>query len=630
MSGRLLDRIESPEDLKALPETELPALAEEIRSTIIRVVGRNGGHLASNLGVVELTIAIHRVFDSPVDRIIWDVGHQCYTHKLLTGRAADFHTLRTRDGISGFPKRSESEHDVFETGHSSTSLSAALGMLVGAERTGRDGRVVAVIGDGSLTGGMAFEALNHAGHLKRDLIIIVNDNQMSISPNVGALSSYLSRITATNLYQTIRRRIDTGVEKIPVFGRRLLDLIVRVKKGIKAFFFRESLFSDLGFEYVGPLDGHNIALLIKVLSNVRMLRKPIVVHVSTQKGRGYQLAELDPTLYHGLAPFSILDGKLEEKSSVSYTEVFSRRLIETAEHDESIAAITAAMARGTGLAPFRHRFPDRFYDVGICEQHAMTFSAGLAATGLTPVVALYSTFLQRAVDQLIHDVALPDYHVVCVADRAGVVPGDGETHQGIYDIALTRSLPGLTILAPGSREDLVRMLDTAFGMSGPVLIRFPKAEAPAIPELDVPLEPGRGVFLKRSLEDVLLIAVGGLCIEALESAALLRERGVGVDIYALRYVTPLDPMHLAELASGYRRIFIIEEGVVCGGAGEGVLAALNSAGVRTGAGPSIDTIGIGGLFNARGTRRELLAGCRIDGAGIADRVAEGLGVEGRR
>jgi 1-deoxy-D-xylulose-5-phosphate synthase len=551
------------------------------------------------------------------------VGHQCYAHKLLTGRATEFSTIRLRDGLSGFPKRSESVHDAFDTGHSSTAISAALGILVAREHHGESSHVIAVVGDGALSGGMAFEALNHAGHLARNLIIVLNDNQMSIGPNVGALSSYLSRVTATRLYQTLRRRIDTSVERIPVFGARLLDLIVRGKRSIKAFFFRERLFSDLGFEYVGPIDGHNIALMVDVFEQIRKLEKPIVVHLSTQKGRGYHQAELDPALYHGVSPFSVLDGKLEETGAVTYTDVFSRAVVEAAEREESIVAITAAMAKGTGLGAFRHRFPDRFFDVGICEQHALTFAAGLASEGLRPVVAIYSTFLQRGIDQLIHDIALPGFPVVCVADRAGVVPGDGETHQGIYDIALCRSLPGLTLLAPGSREDLSRMIEWSFSHDGPVVIRIAKSEAPAIRALDVAFEPGRGVFLRRSREETLVIAVGSMCAEVLASQSLLAERGITIDIYALRCVKPLQVVPLGEILFAYRRVYVVEEGVLPGGAGEAIVAAARSVGIDV----PIETIGISGMFNARGSRDELLCGCRLDAVGIAERITEALGVE---
>ena len=457
----LLNKINSPDRLKELPLALLPELANEIRERIIEVVNRNGGHMASNLGVVELTIAMHRVFSSPIDKFIWDVGHQCYTHKILTGRNDSFDSIRLKDGLSGFPKRDESEHDIFETGHASTSISAALGLLVGKRLKGEQGKVVAVIGDGAITGGMAFEALNHSGHLRKDLIIIYNDNNMSISRNVGGLSSrsnisrtssYVSRITATRSYQRIRDLIDKGLLSIPFFGYRIFQFVMRMKKSVKAIFLKETLFSELGFEYVGPIDGHSISMVTKVLENVKKLHKPVIVHVVTRKGKGYLKAEENPADFHGVSP---IPSPLDRNSLTNntFTKVFGKLVLENARQDKKIVAVTAAMGKGTGLKPFQETFPARFFDVGIAEQHALTFGAGLAASGLKPVVAIYSTFMQRAVDQLIHDIAIPGLPVVIAMDRSGLVSSDGETHQGVFDIALFRSIPGIIILAPGSREE---------------------------------------------------------------------------------------------------------------------------------------------------------------------------------
>ena len=622
MSKSVLARIESPEDLRLIRAEDLPLLADEIRSKIIETVSRNGGHLASNLGVVELTMVLHRVFHSPMDKIIWDVGHQCYAHKLLTGRKNEIGSIRRKDGLSGFPKRAESPHDIVETGHASTSLSAALGILTGQEFLGHDGKVVAVIGDGSLSGGMAFEALNHAGHLGKKLIIVVNDNQMSISPNVGALSGYLSRITATRFYQSIRSRIDVSVTSIPVFGRGLMDLILRLKKGIKAFFFKETLFSDFGFEYIGPIDGHNLSTLHSVLQNARRLNKPVVVHVVTQKGRGYPLAEIDPTLFHGIGPFSVVDGKIEERSSISFSEAFSRCLVDLADRDRKIAAITAAMAHGTGLSLFQDRYPDRFFDVGITEQHAVTFAAGLAISGMRPVVALYSTFLQRSVDQIIHDVALPGLPVTIVVDRAGLVSGDGATHQGVYDISLLLGIKGLTILCPGGMRDLELMLSYCLSTRGPALIRYPKASCYAFDGEADPLVKGRGVFLRRGHGEILLISTGGMLHETMEAANLLSQHDIRSDVYHLRFIKPIDEAYLISLVSRYRVAALIEDGVATGGIGEHVSSLLLDSGSQV----HFMHYGIPEEFDARGTRDQLMANCGLDRVSIAQMVREQLPV----
>jgi 1-deoxy-D-xylulose-5-phosphate synthase len=613
-----LESITSPEDLRALPARALPLLASQIREKIIKVVSENGGHLASNLGAVELTLALHRVFRSPEDKIIWDVGHQCYTHKLITGRFDSIETIRQKDGLSGFPKAKESPHDIVETGHSSTSISAALGILTGQELQQRQGKVIAVIGDGSFTGGMAFEALNHAGHLRKNLIIVLNDNQMSISANVGALSRYLSRITATKLYQSIRNRIDVSVERIPVFGSDLMDLIERLKKGVKAVFFKETLFSDLGFEYVGPIDGHNLTSLHSVLRAVRELNKPVVVHVVTQKGRGYPLAEGDPTMFHGVGPFSLVDGKIEKKSPLSFSDVFSRAIVRRAAAEPKIATITAAMAHGTGLVRFQQRFPERFFDVGISEQHAITFAAGLALSGMKPVVALYSTFLQRAVDQVIHDVALPGLPVVIVVDRAGLVGGDGETHQGMYDISLFRPVAGMTILSPASAEELEAMLSYCLSVDGPSLIRYPKAACSETMAVCEELVVGRGVFAKKNDGEHLIMASGGLLDEAVDAANRLTEKGIVTDVYNLRFVKPLDRSFIVDLIARYESVLLVEDAVESGGIGEQVLGICAQDGIGT----DLRIRGIPESFDARGTRRELLGRCGLDGAGIASMVFE--------
>ena len=471
----LLENIHSPEDLRRLKESSLRTLAEEIRGTILSTVTRNGGHLASNLGVIELTIALHRVFESPKDAIVWDVGHQSYTHKLLTGRAGSFPRIRQKGGISGFPKRSESPHDVFETGHSSTSISSALGLLEARRRTGQPGKVIAVIGDGALTAGLAYEALSNVTTLQLPLIVVLNDNKMSISKNVGALSRYLSRLAASLRYQTIRRRIDVLVERIPRFGTGLSDLIVRGKRAVKAVFFKNNFFSDLGFEYIGPIDGHNISMLTDVFRQAGKLDRPLVIHVVTRKGKGYEKAEEDPEAFHGVSPSYSADGRA---AGPTFTKLFGQSLLDLASERGDLVAITAAMAKGTGLEAMAKKYPARVYDVGIAEQHAVTFAAGLATGGLKPVVALYSTFLQRSIDQVLHDVALPNLDVVFALDRAGAVGEDGETHQGFYDIPLLRSMPNMSILAPDGPAELDLFLRAALSHGGLSLIHISEPTRP--------------------------------------------------------------------------------------------------------------------------------------------------------
>ena len=614
----ILPHINSPDDLRTLSLQDLTRLSAEIRKRIIEVVSQNGGHLASNLGVVELTLVLHRVFHSPVDKIVWDVGHQCYAHKLVTGREKQFDSIRQRDGLSGFPKATESEHDIVNTGHASTSISAALGLLIGQELLKVEGKVVAVIGDGSLTGGLALEALNHAGHKKSELILVVNDNQMSISPNVGAMSSYLSRITATSLYQNIRTKIDVGVKRIPFFGGRIMDLISRIKRGIKAFFFKETLFSDLGFEYIGPLDGHNLQILHSVFHNVRRLKKPVVVHVATKKGRGYQLAEGNPTRYHGVGPFSIVDGKIEHNSALTFTEVFANSLISSAKNNPKVVAITAAMAEGTGLSAFQEQFPERFFDVGIAEPHAVTFAAGLAIGGIKPVVAIYSTFLQRSLDQIIHDVCLPNLPVVLVVDRAGLVGSDGETHQGLYDLAFIRSIENMTILCPASADEVRLMLEYCLELKSPSLIRFPKAPCFPLEGLDAGLVRGRGVYNRYSAEELLIINVGGLMGEVTDAAHRLLSEGIPCDIYNLRFAKPLDLSYLKTIFKNYSTICLVEDGVETGGVGEQLGAWVLESGLDC----RFAHMGVKSASSKNGTRAQLLSENGLDGLGLARRIAE--------
>ncbi|MBL8966723.1 MAG: 1-deoxy-D-xylulose-5-phosphate synthase [Spirochaetaceae bacterium] len=613
----ILDSIDSPADLKRLDAKGLRSLAEEIRGRIVATVSRNGGHLASNLGVVELTLALHRVFDSPKDAIVWDVGHQCYAHKLLTGRRDCFEGLRKAGGLSGFPKRSESCHDHFDTGHASTSISSALGLLAARSLQDEPGKVIAVIGDGALTGGMAFEALSHAGQLGLPLVVVLNDNKMSISPNVGALSRYLSRLSTTVRYQNFRSRVDALVRRIPLFGPWLYPLMVRGKSAVKALFFKENLFADLGFEYVGPIDGHNLPAMIQVFRELRSLKRPVVVHVLTRKGKGYELAEEDPARYHGVSPMRVSDGKIEARPAETFTEAFSASLIARGYADSRVVAVTAAMAKGTGLEEFRAACPGRLYDVGIAEEHAVTFAAGLATGGMRPVVAIYSTFMQRAVDQVFHDVALPRLPVTFVLDRAGAVEGDGETHQGIYDLALFRSMPNMTIIAPSDARELDMALAYGLASDGPTMVRIPKARCPAEePAAAEPLVAGRGVFLRRAGAETLVVALGGLVPIAVEASDALLREGRSADVYSLRFAAPIDEEAFLDVAAPYRRILFLEEGVSSGGLGE-ALAALAARRLPR---LSFAALGFPAEPFAQGTRAELLEMAGLSAAAVAERL----------
>ncbi len=628
----MLAEIHSPDDVKKLTNGQLTILADEIRKVIIDAVGKNGGHLASNLGAVELSVALHRSFSSPQDAIVWDVSHQCYAHKLLTGRYEQFSTLRQHGGLSGFTKKKESPHDFFDNGHSSTSISSALGLLTAWEYTGRTGKAVAVIGDGALTGGMALEALSHAGQLAKNLIVVLNDNQMSIGKNTGSLSRYLSRLTMTSSYQTFRHTVDHFVDKIPYFNKHLEKFIFRFKRGIKGLFLTNNLFVDLGFEYVGPLDGHDINELEKVFHHVKKLSRPVVVHVVTRKGKGFALAENDPAKFHGIGPFCVTDGTVEKADKVSFTQAFGSSLVKLAEKHKEIAAITAAMTSGTGLEPFSRKFPERFFDVGIAEQHAVTFGAGLAAGGMIPVVCIYSTFMQRAVDQIIHDVALQNLHVVLVFDRAGPVPQDGETHQGMFDIALMKTVPNLTILAPFSAKDLEHCLTWAIEeCRGPVVIRYPKGSCPSENiDFSVPVVSAKGVFIPCvefapslapaenavSEKKVLLACTGGFYAENITAARSLLLKGIEADIYVIRFVKPFDMQSFAELAGKYSAVLISEDGAENGGIGETIENALLLKGIK-----NVRLMAFPDRFIPQGSRSEICADC---GLSTEDLVAEVL------
>jgi len=628
----VLSQIADPAELRKLGTRELERLAAEIREVVVSSVARNGGHLASNLGVVELSIALHLVFSSPLDKIVWDVGHQCYAHKLLTGRLCLFRDLRKAGGLAGFPKREESPHDAFNTGHASTSISAALGILAARRLQGEPGSTLAVIGDGALTGGLAYEALSHAGHLKLPLIVILNDNNMSISPNVGGISNYLSRLSMKARYQRFRRYFDAAAQKIPYVGGVFFDYVVRLKRAVKAVFYADNFFVDLGFEYVGPIDGHNIRLLERVLRDVRQLGRPVVVHAVTRKGKGYGFAEKDPGSYHGVGAFSVADG-LEGAGAEasperrSFTGVFASALLDAAGRDSRVVALTAAMEKGTGLSPFRSAYPRRFFDVGIAESHAVTFAAGLAAQGQRPVAAIYSTFIQRSVDQAIHDVALQRLPVVFALDRGGFVDGDGETHQGLFDIALFRPIPNMTILAPAGESELRAMLGYALALDSPAMIRYPKAACPPeLPEMSLPIERGRGVWLRRAPGSRVLVAfAGGLLPQALDALDLLRGEGIGADLYNLRFLKPVDEGYLEGALNSYDAAVFVEEGIGPGGFGEYVAALALTLGCRARVAALAAPEGFLCRESALGTREELLARTGLDGAGIARAARDALG-----
>ena len=627
-------------------------LCAEIRKKIITTVAKNGGHLASNLGVVELTVALHRVFDSPEDAIIFDVSHQSYTHKLLTGRYSHFDSLRKHGGISGFTRRSESIHDYFDNGHSSTSISQGLGLLtawdkIEAEqralgRNPKNRKVVVVIGDGALTGGLAYEALAHAGQLSKNLIVVVNDNQMSISPNNAAISRYLSTLTMTGFYQHFRYFVDGIVDKIPNSKNHIGKFIYRIKRAIKGMFLSNNFFADLGFEYVGPLDGHNIKELEENLQRVRKLPKPVIVHIQTKKGKGYSPAENDPASFHGVGPFQISDGKMEKFDTLSFTEAFNSTIMALAEKNTRIMAITAAMSKGTGLDAFSRHYPDRFFDVGIAEEHAVTFASGLSAGGMIPIVAIYSTFIQRSVDQIIHDVALSRHHVVFVFDRAGAVPQDGETHQGIFDIALLRPVPNVSILSPATAIDLSQCLLWAVSADRPVAIRYPKLSCPSeLPSFEGGIIEGRGVLLKNaefapnlSLEfeepdgkkvpakKLLLVCTGGIFDETLVAARNMLQKGVNTDIYSLRFIKPFDEDYFISIAKDYDRIAVVEDGVRTGGVGEYIEKLLfehSLGGAKVFAFPE--------AFFSQGTRAEVLKDAGLSAGEIVAKLIEYMGIK---
>jgi 1-deoxy-D-xylulose-5-phosphate synthase len=622
---RLLDGINGPAALRLLKPEQLPQLAQEIREEMIDTISRTGGHLASSLGVVELTIALHYAFNTPDDKIVWDVGHQAYAHKIITGRREQFRTLRQYGGASGFPRREESVYDTFNVGHSSTSISAALGIAQSRCIKGEHHKVVAVIGDGSLMAGIALEGLNHAGHLKKDIIVILNDNEMSISPNVGGLSAYLSRIITGQFYNRFKNEFNAFIETIPGIGKSMLKVLRQSEEFLKGLFTPGILFEELGFRYIGPISGHRFDHLLENMVNLRRLQGPILLHVLTSKGKGYKPAEQDPITFHGTGPFDVPTGRAlkTEVAAPSYTRVFASTLLKLARDDKRIVAITAGMPGGTGLDAFSREFPERFFDVGIAEQHAITFAAGMATEGLHPVTAIYSTFLQRGYDQLVLDVCYQKLPVVFVLDRAGIVGEDGATHNGLFDLSFLRTIPHLVIMAPKDENELQHMLRTALSYECPVAIRYPRGSGYGVTlddELRI-LEPGKAEIMRQG-RDVAILAIGVTVYPALEAAERLKEEGIDACVVNCRFIKPLDKHMVCDVAKAHKKIITVEENVIAGGFGSAVLEALSEGGI---ADVSVRRLGVNDVFVEHGSQEIIRKKYGLDAEGIAVAVREMVG-----
>ena len=616
----LLDKISSPHDLKSLSRNELKLLSGEIRKRIVDVISQKGGHLASSLGAVELTVALHYVFDTPKDKIIWDVGHQAYAHKIITGRNDKFETIRQFGGLSGFTRRNESPYDTFTTGHSSTSISAGLGIASAKYLKNERSEVVAVIGDGSMTAGLAFEALNQAGdsHKDKDLIVILNDNEMSISKNVGALSSLLSRTFSGKRLQDWRKEFGVFLKSLPRFGDGIYQFAKRSEDSFKTFVTPGMLFEAFNFEYFGPINGHNIDHLIDILKNIRFRNEPVLLHVVTTKGKGYLPAERNPVYFHGCGSFDVKTGTCAPSGidTPSYTDVFGRTMLALADLDDKVLAVTAAMPEGTGLAAFSDKFPDRFFDVGIAEQHGVTFAAGLATEGFKPVVAIYSTFLQRAFDQVLHDVCLESLHVVFAIDRGGIVGEDGPTHQGVFDYAYLRCLPNMVIMAPKDEDELRHMLKTAISHDGPIALRYPRGVGVGV-SLTSPLSTlpiGKGEVLKQG-DDLLILAVGSSVNESLSAHTQLKAEGIKATVVNCRFIKPLDTELIAGLAKRIKKIITVEENVLHGGFGSAVLECLNNQDIVN---VRVKRIGIADTFVEHGSQQKLRSTYGVDAAAIVN------------
>lgn len=626
----LLGSIKGPRDLKKLSISQLEKLAGEIRGLLVHTVSQTGGHLAPNLGVVELTIALHRVFDSPRDKIIWDVGHQAYVHKMLTGRCHNFDSLRQSKGLSGFPRRDESEHDAFGTGHSSTSISAALGIALARDLSGDNYKVLAVIGDGSLTGGQAYEAMNHAGHTETNLTVILNDNEMSIAKNVGAMSEYLAKVRTDPTYSKVKHDVEYLLKRIPAIGESVAKTVERVKDSLKYLIVPGVLFEELGFTYIGPIDGHNILSLTEVLQKSKNIKGPVLVHVITCKGKGYGPAESNADKFHGVGPFCVESGEVLKASNqpATYTAIFGKTLVDIAAVNPSVVAITASMPEGTGLKLFASKFPRRFFDVGIAEAHAITLAAGMASQGLRPVVAIYSTFLQRAYDQVLHDVCLQKLPVIFAIDRAGIIGEDGATHQGIFDYSFLRHIPNLTIMAPKDENELRHMLYTALKCDGPVAIRYPRGSGCGV-SVDEPLlclEIGKGEELKPAA-NLTLLACGAMVAPCLEASRLLASQGITAGVVNARFLKPLDEKLIRRLAREVGAIVTVEDNILAGGFGSAVMEFLNSNNFNR---VKLLRLGIPDEFVEHGTRAELMAQYGLDSTGIAAAALNYLQMHGAR
>ncbi|HOS68666.1 MAG TPA: 1-deoxy-D-xylulose-5-phosphate synthase [Bacillota bacterium] len=613
----MLDNINSPADLKKLSYQELEVLSKELRDYVIKVVSENGGHLASNLGVVELTLALHRVFDTPRDKIVWDVGHQSYIHKIITGRRKSFATLRKINGISGFPKKEESVYDAFETGHSSTSISAALGMAKARDLAGENYSVAAVIGDGALTGGMAFEALNHAGDFPTNLIVILNDNEMSISHNIGGLSNYLSKLRTEPLYFKMKSKIEAILNRIPVIGKSMFKTAEAMRDWMKYLLVPGVIFEELGFKYFGPIDGHDIRKLEDVIRRAKTYNGyPVLIHVVTVKGKGYSIAEDKPDIYHGISPFFIENGELKSKDSrKTYSEFFGDTLLKLADKDNKIVAVSAAMAEGTGLSGFASKYKERFFDVGIAEQHAVTFCAGLASQGFRPVFAVYSTFLQRAYDQIIHDVCMQKLNVVFAVDRAGIVGSDGETHQGVFDITYLRHIPNIRIMSPKDGNELSEMLEMALSLEGPSAIRYPRGKAKKFEFAHTPLELGKSEVILEG-EDGVIISEGNMVSIALEVCEKLKKAGRNFTLVNARFIKPLDEELLVELSKKHKLIYTLEDNVISGGFGSSILELLS----RLKTDVDVRIIGYDDSFIPHGEKEELYSLKKIDSESVFNTI----------
>lgn len=600
---KILDQIQKPNDIKLIDKKEYKQLAEEIRYFLVDRISKTGGHLASNLGVVELTMALHLELDFPQDKLVWDVGHQAYTHKILTGRKEAFSHLRMYGGLSGFPKRKESDCDAFVTGHSSTSISAALGMAVARDLKLEDHKIVAVIGDGALSGGMAFEALNNVARLKSNLVIILNDNNMSISENVGGMAAYLGKIRTNRKYQLLKDDVENVLLKVPKVGKGIVNKIKQSKDSIKRLMIPGMLFEDMGITYIGPIDGHNIDQLRLALNSALQMQEAVIIHVITKKGKGYRLAEKNPANFHGVDPFYPKTGESRvKKVSSSYTDVFKTSLLELANKNEKIVAITAAMPSGTGLDAFRERFPKRFFDVGIAEEHAVTFAAGLAVQGMKPVVAIYSTFLQRSYDQILHDICIEKLPVVFAIDRAGIVGNDGETHQGVFDLSYLSNIPNMVIMAPKNGIELREMLSFAIQYEGPISIRFPRGVAyEGLEEYQEKIILGKSELIYQE-SDIVLLAVGSMVKIAEEVRIRLKEKGYAVSLVNVRFVKPFDEAFLCSLCEEHKTIVTLEENVSLGGFGQMVASLLNNYDIK---GVKHVSVALPDVFIEHGTVEEL-------------------------